>query len=210
MDFSKLNDEKKNRLKTILELGKVFGGTKEADQFLMGEMMNVLLPETDKLDEIASAGTVLNDIGGAETPMGKLFLNEWYKQNGVNPDAQNTQDVLMGQFKQEFPTDVQDPTQNMQMQDLVAQNPQLLQQYYNTTPEKGSFVEGFSNAYDNSYDKPTNLGLNTAFAGVPDLVRRLVAAYQGYKGGFNASRGESKDEKIQRLKNLSSQYTPKN
>ena len=49
-----LDDQQKQKVKTIVQLGQTIGGNEKIDNYLMQQLMNVYMPETDSIDELAS------------------------------------------------------------------------------------------------------------------------------------------------------------
>ena len=99
LDITNLDPERKEKIKTIVELGKAFGGTPEVDDYLMGELLSVYLPEeTSNIDTLASAYSLTED-----EAIKSLLTKELYKTLGMNPEDATKTQTYLNAFKQEFP-----------------------------------------------------------------------------------------------------------
>ena len=194
----KLTKKQKEEAMKIAEMGSMFGGSKEVDQYLMEQMMNVLLPQTDKVDELASLYSITKD-----DKVKSELLNEYYKTQGIDPAQKAQQEALMTQFGEEFPIDSSDAGQNIAYQNFMQQNPEALSQYY-TGKEKEPFKWGWI---------PAGIGAGAAAgAGIGSLGGPIGTVGGGVVGGIAGligsiiDSGESGKEKEKRIKSLMEQY----
>lgn len=125
LNIQNLDPKKKEEIKTIIELGKTFGGTPEVDEYLMGRLMSVYLPEeTSNVDTLASAYALTED-----EAIKQLLNQELYKQVGLNPETATRNQTYMSAFKQEFP--IEGNPANASLWSVVQEHPEILEQYYN-------------------------------------------------------------------------------
>ena len=132
-----LSDEQKNELRKIIEIGKVMGGSQEMDSMLVSQMMSVLMPETDRVDDLASAYGVLSNAGVEDTGLQGELKSEIYNQLGMDSSRSATNDILQKKFLQDFSTDIGNAkklARNLELQRQAEVNPGLIEQYY-TTPQ---------------------------------------------------------------------------
>jgi len=193
-----LSKEQKERLSTIIEIGGMFGGNESIDKVLMNEVFSVLLPQTDKVDELASLYSITKD-----DKVKSELLNEYYKTQGIDPAQKAQQEALMTQFGEEFPIDSSDAGQNIAYQNFMQQNPEALSQYY-TGKEKEPFKWGWI---------PAGIGAGAAAgAGIGSLGGPIGTVGGGVVGGIAGligsiiDSGESGKEKEKRIKSLMEQY----
>lgn len=127
LDITNLDPERKEKIKTIVELGKAFGGTPEVDDYLMGELLSVYLPEeTSNIDTLASAYSLTED-----EAIKSLLTKELYKTLGMNPEDATKTQTYLNAFKQEFP--IEGNPANANLWAVVQEHPEILEQYYNPT-----------------------------------------------------------------------------
>lgn len=127
LNITGLDPERKEKIKTIVELGKAFGGTPEVDDYLMGELLSVYLPkETSNIDTLASAYSLTED-----ESIKNLLNKELYKMLGMNPEDATKTQTYLNAFKQEFP--IEGNPANASLWTAVQEHPEILEQYYNPT-----------------------------------------------------------------------------
>ena len=156
LNIQNLDPKKKEEIKTIIELGKTFGGTPEVDEYLMGRLMSVYLPEeTSNVDTLASAYALTED-----EAIKQLLNQELYKQVGLNPETATRNQTYMSAFKQEFP--IEGNPANANLWAVVQEHPEILEQYYNPAIQEmpslggvgtGTTLPGVSTAPKNESEK---------------------------------------------------------
>lgn len=129
-----LTPEQKQQVRTIVQLGQSIGGTEEIDNYLMSQLMNVYMPETDKIDDLASAYEITED------PTIKSELtNSLFKKLGINPEQKALDETLFKSFAEKYPIEQNDNKrayENAQFQTMMQQSPEMLRQFYQGTPER--------------------------------------------------------------------------
>jgi hypothetical protein len=201
----KLSDKQRDEAMKIASLGAMFGGTKEMDSYLMQAMMNVLIPETDEMDEMASLYSLTEDEG-----LKQDMLSKYYEGQGIDPAKKAQEQALLAQFAEQFPSESQDAGKNISYQTFMQQNPEALSQYYEGTPDD-KFNWGYI---------PAGVGAGVATgAGVGALGGPVGALGGGAIGGIAGliaaltTGVEDKKKKEERIKSLMEQYQsniPKN
>ena len=156
LDITNLDPERKEKIKTIVELGKAFGGTPEVDDYLMGELLSVYLPkETSNIDTLASAYSLTED-----ESIKNLLTKELYKTLGMNPEDATKNQTYMNAFRQEFP--IEGNPANASLWTAVQEHPEVLEKYYNPTIQEmpslggvgtGTTLPGVSVAPKNESEK---------------------------------------------------------
>lgn len=156
LNITGLDPERKEKIKTIVELGKAFGGTPEVDDYLMGQLLSVYLPkETSNIDTLASAYSLTED-----ESIKNLLNKELYKMLGMNPEDATKNQTYMNAFRQEFP--IEGNPANASLWTAVQEHPEVLEQYYNPTIQEmpslggvgtGTTLPGVSVAPKNESEK---------------------------------------------------------
>jgi len=188
----KLSDKQRDEAMKIASLGAMFGGTKEMDSYLMQAMMNVLIPETDEMDEMASLYSLTEDEG-----LKQDMLSKYYEGQGIDP-AKKAQE------------ESQDAGKNISYQTFMQQNPEALSQYYDSKP---SYEGEMSNLAAIGGGIGAGALTGGGIVGPPGiLIGGLLGGGLGL--GSTLIRGnERKKEEEQRIKSLMEQYQsniPKN
>jgi len=207
MDFN-LDDEQREKALKIAQLGKMVGGDERMDQYLMGELMSILLPpepETDKVDELASAYALTED-----PHLQDLLKQEVYKSQGIDPQERAQQEALMAKFGGEFAPG--ENPENDYYNTLMQQNPQLLEQYYSQKPDEEKFKWG---AIPAGMGVGAGVGAGAGLAGGPLAgvtvpvgagVGSIIGGIGGLIEAISDKNNESPKEKKKRLDRLIDQY----
>jgi hypothetical protein len=201
----KLSDKQRDEAMKIASLGAMFGGTKEMDSYLMQAMMNVLIPETDEMDEMASLYSLTEDEG-----LKQDMLSKYYEGQGIDPAKKAQEEALLAQFAEQFPSESQDAGKNISYQTFMQQNPEALSQYYDSKP---SYEGEMSNLAAIGGGIGAGALTGGGIVGPPGiLIGGLLGGGLGL--GSTLIRGnERKKEEEQRIKSLMEQYQsniPKN
>lgn len=156
LDITNLDPERKEKIKTIIELGKAIGGTPEIDNYLTEQLLSTYLPqETSNIDTLASAYSLTED-----ESIKNLLTKELYKTLGMNPEDATKNQTYMNAFKQEFP--IEGNPANASLWTAVQEHPEVLEQYYNPTIQEmpslggvgtGTTLPGVSVAPKNESEK---------------------------------------------------------
>lgn len=198
INISNLDPEKQQRIKTIVELGQMFGGTPEMDEYLIGQLMNVYLPEeeTSDIDKLASAYSLTEDEDIRELLNQELYKDLGIEQNqtGMTGLDEEIYSPLFESFANQYSTDKgnrQQALENAKYQQLMKENPQALEQFYGyQQPNRslGQSIEDLGGVWGTLKKSPYTL-LSQMFG------------------------GETKDQERKRLESLLQQYQsniPKN
>lgn len=194
IDLTGLSDQQKQKVKTIVQLGQTIGGNEKIDNYLMQQLMDVYMPETNKMDELASLYEITEDEGVKQE-----LLNEYYKSQGIDTGEREQQNALFEQFSQEFPLDSKNAAKNALYQQQAKENPELITEYYNTKPEEefkwGAIPIGAGGgALAGSLFGPAGAITGGAIGGIGGLIKSILDS------------GESEREKEERLLRLIEQY----
>ena len=201
-----LSPEQKEKVKTIVTLGQTIGGNEKMDNYLMQQLMNVYMPETDSIDELAS----LYQLTGEESVKDDL-LNEYYTSRGIDPKQRESNNIYSTKFSEDYALDDKKyGDQNAVLQSIMQENPELLAQYYEGTPRPEKFKW-----------KNIGIGMGSGAAagagagailggGVGAIPGSIIGAGVGGIGGLitaiSDKNTENAKEKRARLESLVSQY----
>jgi len=202
--YENLTDEQLEKLLIIAQMMEKSQGDKNTINALNEYALSVLLPETNKMDELAS----LYELTGDESIKNEL-LNEYYSSKGISPEQRTVNNAYLEKFAKEFSTeDDKYGAENAQLQALAQQYPEILSQYYQGTPEPEEFNWGKVAA-----GAGTGLG---AGAGVGKFFGPGILPAMGIGGALGGLVGlgsslfdkysESEEEKRARLNKLVNQY----
>lgn len=203
-----LSPEQKEKVKTIVTLGQTIGGNEKMDNYLMQQLMNVYMPETDSIDELAS----LYQLTGEESVKDDL-LNEYYTSRGIDPKQRESNNIYSTKFSEDYALDDKKyGDQNAVLQSIMQENPELLAQYYEGTPRPEKFNWGSIGA---GAATGAGVGAGAGLAGGPLAgisvpvgagVGGIVGGIAGLINAISDKNTESDKEKRARLESLVSQY----
>lgn len=203
-----LSPEQKEKVKTIVTLGQTIGGNEKMDNYLMQQLMNVYMPETNSIDELAS----LYQLTGEESVKDDL-LNEYYSSKGIDPKQRESNNIYSTKFAEDYALDDNKyGDQNAVLQSIMQENPGLLAQYYEGTPKPEKFNWGSIGA---GAATGAGVGAGAGLAGGPLAgisvpvgagVGGIVGGIAGLINAISDKNTESDKEKRARLESLVSQY----
>jgi len=204
----KLSKQQKEEAKKIAQLGVMFGGSKEMDNYLMQQMMGVLMPETNSIDELAS----LYQLTGEESVKDDL-LSEYYTSKGIDPKQRESNNIYFQKFAEDYALDDKKyGDENAYLQTLIQEHPELLTQYYEGSPEPEKFNWG---SIGTGAATGAGVGAGAGLAGGPLAgisvpvgagVGGVVGGIAGLINAISDKNTESEKEKRARLESLVSQY----
>lgn len=201
-----LSPEQKEKVKTIVTLGQTIGGNEKVDNYLMQQLMNVYMPETDSIDELAS----LYQLTGEESVKDDL-LNEYYSSRGIDPKQRESNNIYSTKFSEDYALDDKKyGDQNAVLQSIMQENPELLAQYYEGTPLPEKF-KWKNIGIGMGSGAAAGAGAGAIFGGgVGAIPGSIIGAGIGGIGGLISAisdkNTENAKEKRARLENLVSQY----
>lgn len=203
-----LSPEQKEKVKTIVTLGQTVGGNEKMDNYLMQQLMNVYLPETNSIDELAS----LYQLTGEESVKDDL-LSEYYTSKGIDPKQRESNNIYSQKFAEDYALDDNKyGDENARLQTLIQEHPELLTQYYEGSPEPEKFNWGSIGA---GAATGAGVGAGAGLAGGPLAgisvpvgagVGGIVGGIAGLINAISDKNTESDKEKRARLESLVSQY----
>lgn len=204
----KLSKQQKEEAKKIAQLGVMFGGSKEMDNYLMQQMMGVLMPETNSIDELAS----LYQLTGEESVKDDL-LSEYYTSKGIDPKQRKSNNIYFQKFAEDYALDDSKyGDENARLQALIQEHPELLTQYYEGSPKPEKFNWG---SIGTGVATGAGVGAGAGLAGGPLAgisvpvgagVGGVVGGIAGLINAISDKNTESEKEKRARLESLVSQY----
>ena len=201
----KLSKQQKEEAKKIAQLGMMFGGNEEMDNYLMQQMMGVLMPETNSIDELAS----LYQLTGEESVKDDL-LSEYYTSKGIDPKQRESNSIYSTKFAEDYALDDKKyGDENAYLQAIIQEHPELLTQYYEGSPKPEKFKWGNIGIGAGS-GAGVGAGVGAAIGGVGAIPGSIIGAGIGGIGGLitaiNDKKTENDKEKRARLESLVSQY----
>lgn len=203
-----LSPEQKEKVKTIVTLGQAIGGNEKIDNYLMQQLMNVYLPETNSIDELAS----LYQLTGEESVKDDL-LREYYTSKGIDPEQRKLNNIYSQKFAEDYALDDEKyGNENAYLQAIIQEHPELLTQYYEGSPKPEKFNWGSIGA---GAATGAGVGVGAGLAGGPFAgisvpvgagVGGVVGGIAGLINAISDKSTESEKEKRARLESLVSQY----
>ncbi len=200
-----LSPEQKEKVKTIVTLGQAIGGNEKIDNYLMQQLMNVYLPETNSIDELAS----LYQLTGEESVKDDL-LREYYTSKGIDPKQRVLNNIYSQKFAEDYALDDEKyGNENAYLQAIVQEHPELLTQYYEGSPEPEKFKWGNIGVGAGS-GAALGAGAGSIFSGIGAIPGSIVGGVGGGIAGLitalSDKNTENAREKRARLERLVSQY----
>lgn len=200
-----LSPEQKEKVKTIVTLGQAIGGNEKMDNYLMQQLMNVYLPETNSIDELAS----LYQLTGEESVKDDL-LSEYYTSKGIDPKQRVSNNIYSQKFAGDYALDDKKyGDENARLQTLIQEHPELLTQYYEGSPEPEKF-KWKNIGIGMGSGAAAGAGAGAMFGGVGAIPGSILGAAAGGIGGLitaiSDKKTENAKEKRARLESLVSQY----
>lgn len=200
-----LSPEQKEKVKTIVTLGQTIGGNEKVDNYLMQQLMNVYMPETDSIDELAS----LYQLTGEESVKDDL-LSEYYTSKGIDPKQRGSNNIYSTKFSEDYALDDKKyGDENAVLQSIMQENPELLAQYYEGTPRPEKF-EWKNIPIGMGSGAAAGAGAGAIFGGLGAIPGSILGTAAGGIGGLitaiSDKKTENAEEKRARLKSLVSQY----
>lgn len=204
-----LSPEQKEKVKTIVTLGQTIGGNEKMDNYLMQQLMNVYLPETNSIDELAS----LYQLTGEESVKDDL-LSEYYTSKGIDPKQRESNNIYSTKFSEDYALDDKKyGDENAVLQSIIQENPELLAQYYEGTPKPEKFKWkniGIGMGSGAAAGAGAGAMLSLPAGGVGAIPGSILGAGVGGIGGLitaiSDKNTENAKEKRARLESLVSQY----
>lgn len=200
-----LSPEQKEKVKTIVTLGQTIGGNEKMDNYLMQQLMNVYMPETDSIDELAS----LYQLTGEESVKDDL-LNEYYTSRGIDPKQRGSNNIYSTKFSEDYALDDKKyGDENAVLQAIMQENPELLAQYYEGTPLPEKF-EWKNIPIGMGSGAAVGAGAGAILGGLGAIPGSILGTAAGGIGGLitaiSDKNTENAKEKRARLESLVSQY----
>ena len=206
--YENLTDEQLEKLLIIAQMMEKAQGDKNTINALNEYALSVLLPETNKMDELAS----LYELTGDESIKNEL-LNEYYKTQGIDPKQRVSNNIYSQKFAEDYALDDKKyGDENAYLQAIVQEHPELLTQYYEGSPEPEKFNWGSIGA---GAATGAGVGVGAGLAGGPLAgisvpvgagVGGVVGGIAGLINAISDKKNESDKEKRARLESLVSQY----
>jgi len=200
-----LSPEQKEKVKTIVTLGQAIGGNEKIDNYLMQQLVNVYMPETDSIDELAS----LYQLTGEESVKDDL-LREYYTSKGIDPKQRMLNNIYSKKFAEDYALDDEKyGNENAYLQAIVQEHPELLAQYYEGSPEPEKF-KWKNIGIGMGSGAAAGAGVGAMFGGLGAIPGSILGAGIGGIGGLITAiadkNTENAKEKRARLESLVSQY----
>lgn len=200
-----LSPEQKEKVKTIVTLGQAIGGNEKMDNYLMQQLMNVYLPETNSIDELAS----LYQLTGEESVKDDL-LSEYYTSKGIDPKQRVSNNIYSQKFAEDYALDDNKyGDENARLQTLIQENPELLAQYYEGSPEPEKF-KWKNIGIGMGSGAAAGAGAGAILGGLGAIPGSILGTAAGGIGGLitaiSDKNTENAKEKRARLESLVSQY----
>jgi len=203
--YENLSDEDLQKLLIIAQMTEKSQGDKNTINALNEYALSVLLPETNKMDELAS----LYSITGDEKVKSEL-LNEYYKTQGIDPKQRVLSNIYSQKFAEDYALDDKKyGDENAYLQTIIQEHPELLAQYYEGTPLPEKF-KWKNIGIGMGSGAAAGAGAGAVFGGLGALPGSIIGAGIGGIGGLitaiSDKNTENAKDKRARLESLVSQY----
>lgn len=203
--YENLSDEDLQKLLIISQMMERSQGDKNTINALNEYAVSVLLPETNKIDELASLYSITEDESVKDD-----LLSEYYTSKGIDPKQRKSNNIYSQKFAEDYALDDKKyGDENAYLQTIIQEHPELLTQYYEGSPEPEKFKWGNIGIGAGS-GAAAGAGAGAIFGGIGAVPGSIVGAGIGGIGGLIAAisdkNTENDKEKRARLESLVSQY----